>query len=55
MRESGIMDSAIVIKMALEQAVSVVYEWLGSAVLMVSTAPDREDRELMKQGVPIMW
>lgn len=54
MKESGIMDSSIVVKMALNQAVSVVYEWLDSAVLMVSTAPDREDIELMKQGVPIM-
>ncbi|WP_455715685.1 chaperonin GroEL [Anaerosporobacter sp.] len=54
MQESGIMDSSIVVKMALNQAVSVVYEWLDSAVLMVSTAPDREDMELLKQGVPIM-
>lgn len=54
MQESGIMDSSLVVKMALNQAVSVVYEWLDSAVLMVSTAPDREDIELMKQGVPIM-
>lgn len=54
MQESGIMDSSIVVKMALNQAVSVVYEWLDSTVLMVSTAPDREDIELMKQGVPIM-
>ncbi len=54
MREAGIMDSSIVVKMALCQAVSVVYEWLDSSVLMVSTAPDREDMELMKQGVPIM-
>ena len=54
MKEAGIMDSSIVVKMALGQAVSVVYEWLDSSVLMVSTAPDREDLELMKQGVPIM-
>lgn len=54
MREAGIMDSSIVVKMALGQAVSVVYEWLDSSVLMVSSAPDREDLELMKQGVPIM-
>lgn len=54
MKEAGIMDSSNVVKMALGQAVSVVYEWLDSAVLMVSTAPDREDIELMKQGVPIM-
>lgn len=54
MKELGIMDSSIVVKMALGQAVSVVYEWLDSSVLMVSTAPDREDIELMKQGVPIM-
>lgn len=54
MQEVGIMDSSIVVKMALSQAVSVVYEWLNSSVLVVSTAPDREDIELMKQGVPIM-
>lgn len=54
MQEIGVMDPSIVVKMALNQAVSVVYEWLDSAVLMVSTAPDREDIELMKQGVPIM-
>ncbi len=55
MVSTGIMDSSIVIQMALRQAVSVVYEWLDCMVLMVSVAPDREDMELMKQGVPIMW
>ena len=52
---SGVMDSSYAIKMALQQAVSVVVEWLDCAVLMVSIGPDREDLDLMKQGVPIMW
>ena len=55
MYREGVMDSATVILMALEQAVSVVSEWLDCAVLMISTGPDREDLQLMKEGVPIMW
>jgi chaperonin GroEL len=54
MRIAGIYDSASVIVTALNQAVSVVYEWLNTEVLMVNVAPDQEDIELMKKGVPIM-
>ncbi|HEX2975625.1 MAG TPA: chaperonin GroEL [Bacteroidales bacterium] len=54
MKEAGIYDAVTVAATALEQAVSVVYEWLRTEVLMVSVSPDREDITLMKQGVPIM-
>lgn len=49
-----IFDAAGVILTVIEQTVSFIYEWLEIGVIMVSTAPDREDIELMKQGVPIM-
>lgn len=54
MKEHGILDSLLVLKEALRQASSVTYEWLATDVLMVSSAPDKEDIELMKQGVPIL-
>lgn len=54
MKEDGIFDAAAVVLTAMDQAVSVVYEWLQSEVLMVSVRPDQEDIALMKQGVPIM-
>ena len=52
--ESSIQDPVAVLITALEQAVSMVYEWMTTEAVMVSVAPDREDMELMKQGVPIM-
>lgn len=54
MKKAGIYDAAAVVITALNQAVSVVYEWLCTEVLMVSVSPDQEDLSLMKQGVPIM-
>lgn len=54
LKEEGIIDSVFVIQTALEQACSMVFEWLGSTVLMVSVMPDREDIELLKQGVQIL-
>lgn len=52
--ERSIQDPVVVLITALEQAVSMVYEWMTTEAVMVSVAPDREDMELMKQGVPIM-
>jgi chaperonin GroEL len=54
MKNAGIYDASTVVLTALNQAVSVVYEWLFTEVLMVSVSPDQEDMALMKQGVPIM-
>jgi chaperonin GroEL len=54
MKKEGIYDAATVVLAALNQAVSIVYEWLNTEVLMVSVSPDQEDIALMKQGVPIM-
>jgi chaperonin GroEL len=54
MKKAGIYDAATVVLTALNQAVSVVYEWLNTEVLMVSVSPDQEDIALLKQGIPIM-
>lgn len=54
MEQAKILDAYDVVAMAIEQSLSLVSEWMSSAVLMVSTAPDREDLALMKEGVPIM-
>lgn len=54
MKEAGIYDASEVVITALSQAVSVIYEWLCTEVLMISVSPDQEDIALIKQGVPIM-
>ncbi len=54
MIKAGIFDSVTTVVTALNQAASVVYEWLNTQILMVSVSPDREDIALQKQGVPIM-
>lgn len=54
MEQASILDAYDVIEMAIKQSTSIVSEWMSSAVLMVSTALDREDIALMKEGVPVM-
>jgi len=54
MEQAGILDPVQVLCIAMEQAASMAGEWLTTAATMVSTAPDREDAELAKQGVPIL-
>lgn len=54
MEAAGILDCVQVLCMALELSAGMAGEWMKTAATMVSTAPDREDVELAKQGVPIM-